>query len=87
MRKRCWKTVLSAILASAMLITSTPANLSMTVQAAEPGVEDTLSVLTEQTDEGEPEDDQTGQVSGEDQDVQNPVGTNAFRPTRPARRL
>ncbi len=81
MRKRCWKTVLSAILASAMLITSTPANLSMTVQAAEPGVEDTLSVLTEQTDEGEPEDDQTGQVSGEDQDVQNPVGTNAVDTT------
>lgn len=81
MRKRCWKTVLSAILASAMLITSTPANLSMTVQAAEPGVEDTLSVLTEQTDENEPQDDQTGQVSGEDQDVQNPVGTNAVDTT------
>lgn len=81
MRKRCWKTVLSAILASAMLITSTPANLSMTVQAAEPGVEDTLSVLTEQTDENEPQDDQTGQVSGEDQDVQNPVGTNTVNTT------
>lgn len=81
MRKRCWKTVLSAILASAMLITSTPANLSMTVQAAEPGVEDTLSVLTEQTDESEQQDDQTGQVSGEDQDVQNPVGTNAVDTT------
>ncbi len=81
MRKRCWKTVLSAILASAMLITSTPANLSMTVQAQEPGVEDTLSVLTEQPDENEPEDDQTGQDSGEDQDVQNPVGTNTVETT------
>lgn len=81
MRKRCWKTVLSAILASAMLITSAPANLSMTVQAQEPGVEDTLSVLTEQTDENEPEDDQTGQDSGDGQDVQNPVGTNTVNTT------
>lgn len=81
MRKRCWKTVLSAILASAMLITSAPANLSMTVQAREPGLEDTVSVLTEQTDENEPEDDQTGQDSGEGQDVQNPVGTNTVNTT------
>lgn len=81
MRKRCWKTVLSAILASAMLITSAPANLSMTVQAREPGVEDTLSVLTEPTDENELEDDQTGQDSGDGQDVQKPVGTNTVNTT------
>ena len=81
MIKRCWKTVLSAILASAMLITSAPANLSMTVQAREPGVEDTLSVLTEPTDENELEDDQTGQDSGDGQDVQKPVGTNTVNTT------
>lgn len=86
MRKRCWKTVLSAILASAMLFTSVPTNLSMTVHAQEPGVGDTLSVLTELDDENEPtqddqndenklaQDDQTGQGSDEDQNAKNLVG-------------
>lgn len=95
MRKRCWKTVLSAILASAMLFTSVPTNLSMTVHAQEPGVGDTLSVLTELDDENEPtqddqndenklaQDDQTGQGSDEDQNAKNLVGggTNVVNTT------
>ena len=83
MRKRCWKTVLSAILASAMLLTSVPSNLTMTVHAEELGMEDMLVDVNETEDEDEqenenPADDQTGEQAeneaDEGQDVQNPVG-------------
>ena len=91
MRKRCWKTVLSAILASAMLFTSVPTNLTMTVHAEELGVEDTVDDVNGAEDEDEqktedPADDQTGEQAGnetdEGQDVQNPVGegTNVVDP-------
>ena len=75
MRKRCWKTVLSAILASAMLFTSVPTNLTMTVHAEELDMEDTLDDVNETEDEIEQEnEDQTGNGAGETQDAQNPVG-------------
>lgn len=75
MRKRCWKTVLSAVLAAAMLITSAPANLSMTVQAQEPGVEDTLLETMDVPDDNEQNtDEETGKDAGEDQNAQKPVG-------------
>ena len=75
MRKRCWKTVLSAILASAMLFTSVPANLTMTVHAEELDMEDTLDDVNETEDEDEQEtENQTGNGAGETQDAQNPVG-------------
>lgn len=75
MRKRCWKTVLSAVLAAAMLITSAPANLSMTVQAQEPGVEDTLLETMDVLDDNEQNtDEETGKDAGEDQNAQKPVG-------------
>lgn len=75
MRKKSWKKVLSAILASAMLFTAAPANLTMTVQAQEPGVEDMLTVPAEPTDDNEQvQDDQSGQVSDDDQNAENLVG-------------
>lgn len=75
MRKRCWKTVLSAILASAMLFTSVPTNLTMTVQAKEPGVEDTLDDVNETEDEDEQENESlTGNEAGEEENAQNSVG-------------
>lgn len=75
MRKRCWKTVLSAILASAMLFTSVPSNLTMTVHAEELGMEDTLVDVNETEDEDEQENESlTGNEAGEEENVQNPVG-------------
>lgn len=75
MRKKSWKKVLSAILASAMLFTAAPANLTMTVSAQEPGLEDMLTVPAEPTDDNETvQDDQSGQVSDDDQNAGNPVG-------------
>ena len=81
MRKRCWKTVLSAILASAMLFTSVPANLTMTVHAEELGMEDTLVNTTAAEGEIEQENESlTGNEAGEEQNVQNPVGGNVVEP-------
>lgn len=40
MRKRCMKTMLSVLLAVAMLVTAAPADMTLTVQASETGVED-----------------------------------------------
>ncbi|MDE6737755.1 MAG: hypothetical protein K2K07_01490, partial [Lachnospiraceae bacterium] len=75
MRKRCWKTVLSAILASAMLFTSVPTNLTMTVHAQEPGLEDMSDDVNETEGEDEQENENsTGNEPGGEQDVQNPVG-------------
>ncbi|MBD5514013.1 MAG: hypothetical protein HDR06_04980 [Lachnospiraceae bacterium] len=75
MRKRCWKTVLSAILASAMLFTSVPTNLTMTVHAEELDMEDTLDDVNETEGEDEQENENlTGNEADEEQNVQNPVG-------------
>ncbi|MBD5475725.1 MAG: hypothetical protein HDR17_07065 [Lachnospiraceae bacterium] len=75
MRKRCWKTVLSAILASAMLFTSVPTNLTMTVHAEELGMEDMLDDVNETEVEDEQENEAlTGNEAGEEENVQNPVG-------------
>lgn len=81
MRKKSWKKVLSAILASAMLFTAVPANLTMTVQAQEPGVEDTMpedsDALTVPVD-----DEQTVDVDETAENGQNPAGggTNVGSP-------
>lgn len=75
MRKRCWKTVLSAILASAMLFTSVPTNLTMTVHAEELGMEDMSDDVSETEVEDEQENQSlTGNEAGGEQNVQNPVG-------------
>lgn len=81
MRKKSWKKVLSAILASAMLFTAVPANLTMTVQAQEPGVEDMMpedsDALTVPVD-----DEQTVDVDETAENGQNPAGggTNVGSP-------
>ncbi|MBD5484781.1 MAG: hypothetical protein HDR18_04545 [Lachnospiraceae bacterium] len=78
MRKRCWKTVLSAILASAMLFTSVPTNLTMTVHAEELGMEDMSDDVSGAEDEDEQKNENlTGNEAGEEQNVQNPVGEDA----------
>lgn len=83
MRKRCWKTVLSAILASAMLFTSVPTNLTMTVHAEELGMEDMSDDVSETEVEDEQENQSlTGNEAGGEQNVQNPVGgTKAVKTT------
>lgn len=75
MRKKSWKRILSAVLASAMILTAAPSNLSLIAQATEDTAEDQLS------DEEEPavgvneeSDDQSDSGTGTEETGKNAVG-------------
>lgn len=74
MRKRTWKRMLSAILASAMILTMAPTNLAMTAQATESIVDEAADDAAAFLEEEQNVIPKAVEQETEDQDVQNPVG-------------